>query len=233
MFNFIFWLQIYLPFGTAVRARIDNQPFAGHEGGKVLDISILPSVHDKGGNSRGLCGTLNNNTRDDFHHKNETIGTINNRTEFIRSWKVLPNESLFSLQAVNARDLEPWVFPMCTCASETSNPLSCNRSVSECTPGIRTGQHSCGEVSSRRSVRSLTKRPIIPIVRRTDHYARQHRIIRVSITNWIWYYYVIRSYMPQKFVCFHFSKALFNIFAFQNISYWPVTTFIFLLRFGN
>lgn len=50
-------LYVYLPYGTAVRARIDNEPYMRLEGGKVIDISILPSVHDKDGSTMGLCGT--------------------------------------------------------------------------------------------------------------------------------------------------------------------------------
>ncbi|XP_053391979.1 uncharacterized protein LOC128554696, partial [Mercenaria mercenaria] len=177
---------IYLPFGTAVRARIDNQPYMGLEGGKVLDISILPSVHDKNGNSTGLCGTLNNKKDDDFQHRDERIGTLKDRTTFIKSWRVMQNESLFTAN-VDSMQLEHWVFPMCTCKeTEKGSPLSCDRSVSDCTPGIRTGQHSCGEVSSRRSVRSLARRPRIPLVRQTRHYEMRHKIIKKASETVTW-----------------------------------------------
>ncbi|XP_053384896.1 uncharacterized protein LOC128550257 [Mercenaria mercenaria] len=181
-----FTYTMYLPFGTAVRARIDNQPYMGPEGGKVLDISILPSVHDKGGNSTGLCGTLNNKKEDDFQHRDERIGTLKNSTIFIKSWRVLQNESLFTAN-VDSMQLEPWVFPMCTCKeTEKRSPISCDRSVSDCTPGMKTGQHSCGEVSSRRSVRSLAKRPRIPLVRQTRHYEMRHKIIKRTSETKSW-----------------------------------------------
>lgn len=148
----------------------------------MLDISILPSVHDKEGKSVGLCGTLNSNPDDDFRHKDDRIGTVN-RTHFIESWKVQENESLFTR---NVEDivLKPWVFPLCTCKKgDAGSPYSCERSVRDCTPGMRTGQHSCGAVSSRRSVRSVTRRPSIPLVRRTRHYTSDHKVVKVTFLS--------------------------------------------------
>ncbi|WAQ95382.1 hypothetical protein MAR_028072 [Mya arenaria] len=46
-----FTYTIYLPYGTAVRARIDNAPFMGDEGGRVLDLTVMPSLHNRDGNS--------------------------------------------------------------------------------------------------------------------------------------------------------------------------------------
>ncbi|WAQ95362.1 VWDE-like protein, partial [Mya arenaria] len=81
-----FTYTIFMPYGTAVRARIDNAPFMGEEGGRVLDISVLPSLQDRQGNSTGLCGSLNDNSVDDF----------DNETEFINKWKVPQDRSLFT-----------------------------------------------------------------------------------------------------------------------------------------
>ncbi|XP_053396430.1 von Willebrand factor D and EGF domain-containing protein-like [Mercenaria mercenaria] len=65
-----FTYTILLPYGTAVKVRIDNIPRRRQGIGKVIDISVLPSLHDKDGSSVGLCGTLNGNTNDDFLHRN-------------------------------------------------------------------------------------------------------------------------------------------------------------------
>ncbi|XP_060606305.1 uncharacterized protein LOC132758628 [Ruditapes philippinarum] len=168
---------IYLPYGTAVRARIDNAPWMGNEGGRVLDISVLPSVHDNK-NSTGLCGSLNKNGSDDFVNRNN--GTIHDNSTtkvFIKSWKVNRSESLFT----NAHNmiLESWTSPSCMCQleSENANTITrCDRSVADCTPGTKTGEHSCGGLSSIRTRRSLSHKPNIPIVRQTSHYsmATQH-----------------------------------------------------------
>ncbi|XP_053388862.1 uncharacterized protein LOC128551929 [Mercenaria mercenaria] len=176
-----FTYTIYLPYGTAVRARIDNQPWMGMEGGKILDITVLPSVHDNA-NSTGLCGSLNKNGTDDFKHRyhgsilsNETVNV------FINSWKATSEESLFSSSNVQKMQLDRWVFPSCMCQHESIKAhaiTTCDRSVAECTPGAQTGEHSCGGLSSARTRRSVSRRPNIPIVRQTSHYSkvRQHHL---------------------------------------------------------
>ncbi|XP_053388858.1 von Willebrand factor D and EGF domain-containing protein-like [Mercenaria mercenaria] len=176
-----FTYTIYLPYGTAVRARIDNQPWMGQEGGKILDITVLPSVHDNV-NSTGLCGSLNQNGTDDFKHRyNSDILSNETVNIFINSWKATPEESLFSSSNVQKMQLDKWNFPSCMCrhTSENAHALTtCDRSVSECTPGTQTGEHSCGGLSSARTRRSVSRRPNIPIVRQTSHYStiRQHRL---------------------------------------------------------
>jgi len=159
--------KVYLPYGTAVRARIDNEPYMGPEGGKVLDISVLPSVHDQEGSSRGLCGTLNNDTHDDFHARTilNDIKPLTDENEFIKYWKVPENESLFT-DNVYRMVLDNWAFPTCSCRDDqTSNGPTCSRSTSSCTPGTVTGEHSCAEETNRRSVRSVQRRPRVPRIK--------------------------------------------------------------------
>jgi hypothetical protein len=154
----------------------------GKEGGRVLDISVLPSVHDNK-NSTGLCGSLNKNGSDDFVNRNN--GTIHDNSTtkvFIKSWKVNRSESLFT----NAHNmiLESWTSPSCMCQlkAEDANTITrCDRSVADCTPGTKTGEHSCGGLLSIRTRRSLSNKPNIPIVRQTSHYsmATQHVLKKV------------------------------------------------------
>lgn len=144
----------------------------GEEGGRVLDVTVLPSVHDNE-NSTGLCGSLNKNGSDDFRNRNN--GSIHDNTTtnvFIKSWKVNREDSLFS----NAHNMElsSWTSPSCMCQlqSEDANAVTrCDRSVAVCTPGTKTGEHSCGGLSSIRTRRSLSHKPNIPIVWQTSHYS--------------------------------------------------------------
>lgn len=149
----------------------------GPEGGKVLDISILPSIFDQGNTSQGLCGTLNNNTKDDFHDKdgNTLSGT---ESDFIKHWTVNEADNLFS-RYVYEMELENWVYPVCTCKANSvtgAREQVCEQSMSDCTHGTLTGQHSCAEVSNRRSVRSVTKRPRVPRIRLPVSQARRHKV---------------------------------------------------------
>ncbi|XP_052262075.1 uncharacterized protein LOC127865958 isoform X2 [Dreissena polymorpha] len=147
---------IYLPYGTAVRARIDRAPFMGREGGRVLDISVNPSIKDGSGNSTGLCGSLNQDPRDDF----------DNETTFIQKWKVTENDSLFSHEMYR-RELDPWVFQSCTCKmpNNGSSTFTCESNVGGCAQGTVTGFHGCGELLNSRSLRSLRWKRPIPIVK--------------------------------------------------------------------
>ncbi|KAL4239801.1 scavenger receptor [Mactra antiquata] len=180
-----FTYTVYLPYGTGIKVRIDNAPFQGKEGGKIVDVSVLPSVYDQDGNSTGLCGRLNDNPDDDFHDRN--LAQVTNATQFINSWTVEIGASLFS-RDVDQRRLEGWVFPTCVCNYDTNDgnqfhPLSCNRNVSTCSPGITTGQHSCGDLSPRRSTRSLHhKLSRIPIVMQTDHYRVQRKLKKREVS---------------------------------------------------
>lgn len=172
--------QVYLPYGTAMRVRIDNEPYMGPEGGKVLDISILPSIHDKQ-YTRGLCGTLNDDDSDDFHARTNTKEpkplTDDQKDEFIFQWLVQPNESLFSSN-VFTMELNQWVFPTCVCTNDANTP-NCERSTSGCTKGTVTGEHSCSDVLNRRSVRSIDRRPRIPRIKLP---LSQSRHIRAKVT---------------------------------------------------
>lgn len=94
--------------------------------------------------------------------------------------------------------LEPWDFPMCICKREGTElganyNLACDRSIAECTPGSHTGQHSCGEVSSIRTRRSLVNKPRIPVVRQTNHYWKYnvHNVVKVCYM----------SITPRSFSC--------------------------------
>ncbi|XP_052268580.1 uncharacterized protein LOC127869962 [Dreissena polymorpha] len=138
---------IYLPYGTAVRTRIDSAPFMGEAGGRVLDISVNPSNKDTNGNSTGLCGSLNNDQSDDFE----------NQDAFINTWKVKLNSSLFASEMYHM-DLEPWVFPTCSCKKNNigNNDYTCDRSLTGCTRGTLTGYRSCNEVTNSRPVRSVS-----------------------------------------------------------------------------
>ncbi|XP_052763290.1 deleted in malignant brain tumors 1 protein-like [Mya arenaria] len=151
-----FTYTIYLPYGTAVRARIDNAPFMGDEGGRVLDLTVMPSLHNRDGNSTGLCGTLNGCQDDDMENKTESA--------FIERWKLNDTLSLFSSD-VHERTFNSWVTPSCVCKTNGETELSCEKSLSTCTKGSIAGFHSCDDVLNRRSVRSLTNRPRLPIVR--------------------------------------------------------------------
>lgn len=212
MNNYFKHFQIYLPYGTAIRARIDNQPWMGNEGGRVVDISILSSVYDHGGNSSGLCGTLNTDIEDDFHHRNgSVIESASGKKEFISSWKVREDESLFSLN-VFKMELAPWSFPACVCKEQTNAdvPVTCDRSIAECAPGVTSGQHSCGGVSERRTVRSVEKRPRIPVVMQTDHYSSTNQHGRKKVLRSMFFIYesmilfeYTTKYMKHKnFFCF-------------------------------
>ncbi|KAH3870925.1 hypothetical protein DPMN_034117 [Dreissena polymorpha] len=119
----------------------------GEAGGRVLDISVNPSNKDTNGNSTGLCGSLNNDQSDDFE----------NQDAFINMWKVQPNASLFSKDMYH-KDLDPWVFPTCTCKKNNigNNDYTCDRSLTGCTRGTSTGYRSCDEVTNSRPVRSVS-----------------------------------------------------------------------------
>ena len=170
-----------MPYGTAVRARIDNAPWMGDEGGKVLDITVLPSLHDNE-NTTGLCGSRNQNGSDDFKNRiNDTIHDNTSTNVFINSWKVNTSESLFS----NAHNmsLESWKSPSCMCNDVKADVIThCDRSVADCTPGTKTGEHSCGGLSNIRTRRSLVYKPRIPVVRQTSHYSieAQHVLQKVN-----------------------------------------------------
>ncbi|KAH3870913.1 hypothetical protein DPMN_034105 [Dreissena polymorpha] len=119
----------------------------GEAGGRVLDISVNPSNKDTNGNSTGLCGSLNNDQSDDFE----------NQDAFINTWKVKLNSSLFASEMYHM-DLEPWVFPTCSCKKNNigNNDYTCDRSLTGCTRGTLTGYRSCNEVTNSRPVRSVS-----------------------------------------------------------------------------
>ncbi|XP_052266898.1 uncharacterized protein LOC127868846 isoform X3 [Dreissena polymorpha] len=168
---------IYLPYGTAVRARIDNAPFMGEAGGRVLDISVNPSNKDTNGNSTGLCGSLNNDQSDDFE----------NQDAFINMWKVKLNASLFASDMYH-KDLEPWVFPTCSCKKNSigNNDYTCDRSLTGCTRGTLTGYRSCNEVTNSRPVRSVSghvkqRRMRIPV---THQRSSKKSLTKRSTSTW-------------------------------------------------
>ncbi|XP_052788060.1 uncharacterized protein LOC128222920 [Mya arenaria] len=134
--------KIYLPHGTFVQARLDRVPYANSVGTMIVSISVFPSDYDQDGRSMGLCGSLDNNSTNDFHDR---VGnTVNGRIEFINHWRVSPSESLFKNVV---REHDPWLHPVCTCNpfdGDTSNNLTCKlASDGACTPGRRVGFDTC------------------------------------------------------------------------------------------
>ncbi|XP_052266952.1 uncharacterized protein LOC127868849 isoform X1 [Dreissena polymorpha] len=178
---------IYLPYGTAVRARIDSAPFMGEQGGRVLDISVNPSIQDSSGNSTGLCGSLNGNSADDF----------DNESQFINDWKVQINASLFTNDSYH-KDLEPWVFPTCTCKKITggNGAFSCDRSLVGCTRGTLAGYHSCGELIESRPVRSTSIKSRKPEIKIPVLHQRFH--VRNRRRAYVWKNDMARSHCEQE-----------------------------------
>ncbi|XP_052268670.1 uncharacterized protein LOC127870050 [Dreissena polymorpha] len=166
---------IYLPYGTAVRARIDSAPFMGEQGGRVLDISVNPSIQDSSGKSTGLCGSLNGNSSDDF----------DNESQFIKQWKVPRNASLFTNDSYH-KEFEPWIFPTCTCKKTTggNGAYSCDRSIAGCTRGTLAGYHSCGELIESRPVRSTSIKSRKPEIKIPVLHQRFHVRNRRSTGVW-------------------------------------------------
>lgn len=70
-----------------MKARLDRAPYSDSLGEMIVSLSVLPSVHDQSGRSRGLCGTMDNDATNDFH---DTIGNIlSSRLSFIQSWRYM------------------------------------------------------------------------------------------------------------------------------------------------
>ncbi|KAL4239800.1 hypothetical protein ACF0H5_000603 [Mactra antiquata] len=135
---------IYLPYGTYVKARIDNTPYAESVGSMIVSISIFPSVHDQHGRTEGLCGTLDNNQDNDFGQDES------DRKDFINRWRVPVSESIFSSKTIST---SPWQLPVCTCSVEhgqVSKSVHCIHTTDKnCTKGRRVGEKICEKAKQR------------------------------------------------------------------------------------
>lgn len=52
----------------------------------IVSLSLLPSVHDQYGQSRGLCGTLDNDASNDFH--DQRGHALPDASTFIKTWRL-------------------------------------------------------------------------------------------------------------------------------------------------
>ncbi|XP_021378825.1 uncharacterized protein LOC110466572 isoform X3 [Mizuhopecten yessoensis] len=113
--------KIYLPSGTYLSARLWH-----YTGKDVMDLHMFPSAADTF-HTRGLCGTLNGRTDDDFTKPNGQITGDNNI--FAKSWSVTDeDENLITMSADNLAKLATWNktenTQFCTCNGPSRN-ISC------------------------------------------------------------------------------------------------------------
>ncbi|XP_053378839.1 uncharacterized protein LOC123563039 [Mercenaria mercenaria] len=160
---------IYLPYGTYVKARLDKSPYFNSVGSMIVSVSLYPSVHDQHGRSKGLCGSLDNNRTNDFHDR---TGHINfNRTEFIQTWRVSKEESLFNL---SAKSTASWVHPACTCSvssGQVTTKEKCHLGADNtCAKGRTVGEQTC-KLAEKISVESTEKHtvPVLDLSKDGNH----------------------------------------------------------------
>ncbi|XP_053388852.1 von Willebrand factor D and EGF domain-containing protein-like [Mercenaria mercenaria] len=160
---------IYLPFGTYVKARLDKSPYFNSVGTMIVSVSLYPSVHDQHSRSRGLCGSLDNNRTNDFHDRTGQISL--NRTEFIQTWKVSKEESLFK---TSSKSTVPWVHPACTCSVSSGHVTTKDKchlgADNTCAKGRTVGKQTC-ELAEQKSIKSSEMQtvPVLDLSKDGNH----------------------------------------------------------------
>ncbi|XP_033762813.1 von Willebrand factor D and EGF domain-containing protein-like [Pecten maximus] len=150
--------KIYLPSGTYLSAYLRH-----YTGKDVMDLHMYPSAADTF-HTRGLCGTLNGRTDDDFTKSDGQITTDNNI--FATSWRVTEkDDNLITMSADALEKLPSWNVTentqFCTCNGPSRN-ISCTRSaIATCvredeTPVIK--QNKC-KIRRSRSLRPISLMP--------------------------------------------------------------------------
>ncbi|XP_053388859.1 von Willebrand factor D and EGF domain-containing protein-like [Mercenaria mercenaria] len=135
----------------------------------IVSVSVYPSVHDQHGRSRGLCGSLNNNRTNDFHDYNRQINM--NRFEFIQTWRVSKEESLFK---TNAKSTASWAHPACTCSvssGQVTTKDKCHLGAdNECAKGRKVGEQTC-KLTEKIPIESTEKHtvPVLDLSKDGNH----------------------------------------------------------------
>ncbi|XP_060064921.1 uncharacterized protein LOC132545265 [Ylistrum balloti] len=153
---------IYLPSGTYLSA------YLWHYTGKdVMDLHMYPSATDTF-HTRGLCGTLNGRTDDDFTQPDGQITGDNNI--FSQSWSVNDqDENLITMSADALQKLTIWNrtenIQFCTCNGPSHNISCTHDAIATC---VRDDESPVVKQNRCRNRRSRSLRPISVITNTTE-----------------------------------------------------------------
>ncbi|XP_069110972.1 von Willebrand factor D and EGF domain-containing protein-like isoform X2 [Argopecten irradians] len=149
--------KIYLPSGAYLDAQLMY-----YTGKDVMNLHMYPSAGDTF-HTRGLCGTLNGRTDDDFTQPDGNITTDNNI--FATSWRVTDDaENLITMSADNLENLGTWNTTentqFCTCNGPSRN-ISCTRAaIATC---VRQDESPVVKQNRCRERRSRSLRPVLEL----------------------------------------------------------------------
>lgn len=104
--------KIYFPSGTYVHALLQD-----YTGVKTINVHVYPSKSDND-RTGGLCGTLNENTADDFMDRDGNL--LGGEREFNHYWSLMEDEFLANMNEDQLNALPRWQNDVlyCTCPHE-------------------------------------------------------------------------------------------------------------------